>query len=134
MKRALFAAGAAVALFMATTWLALESGGVALVTTETRAGAARETHVWFAEIAGELWLEAGAPDNPWLLDAQERPRIRIAFPNEAPRAFAANPVRSSAAQQRVRAALHAKYGWRDSWVGLFVDASRSVAVKLEPVA
>jgi hypothetical protein len=30
----------------------------------------------------------------------------------------------------VRAALRAKYGWRDAWVGLLVDSSRSVAVRL----
>ncbi len=134
MKRLWLGIGAAVVLFLATTWLALESGGVALVTTQTRGADPRETHVWFAEISGERWLEAGAPNNSWFLDAQAQPRIRIAFPNEAPRAFVANPVRSGTAQKRVRQALHVKYGWRDAWLGLFVDASRSVAVKLEPAS
>ena len=134
MKRALLGAGAAVALFVATTWIALESGGVAVVTTETRGADPRETHVWFAEIAGERWLEAGAPSNPWFVAVQAQPRIRIAFPNEPPRTFVAEAVRSRAAQRLVRRALHAKYGWRDAWVGLFVDASASVAVKLEPAA
>ncbi len=134
MRRALLAAGAAVALFVPATWLALEASGVAVVTTTTREGSARETHVWFAEIAGELWLEAGTPENPWFRDVQAEPRLRIALLSEAPRAFVARPVPSRAARQRVRAALHAKYGWRDAWVGLFVDASRSLAVRLTPAS
>ena len=132
MKRALLAAAAAAGLLVAITWLALEAGGVAVVTTTTADGAPRETHVWFAEIDDVLWLEAGARENPWFAEAQRSPRIQLALPGAAAREFDAHPIPTAEAQQRVRAALHRKYGWRDAWVGLLVDASRSVAVRLEP--
>ncbi|HEU4429325.1 MAG TPA: hypothetical protein VFT98_11270 [Myxococcota bacterium] len=132
MRRALIALAAAVAVFVAVTWLALEGSGVAVVTTTTPDGSPRETHVWFAELGGVLWLEAGLPENPWFTDAQRSPRIRLALPGAVATAFDAHPVPTAEAQQRVRAALHHKYGWRDTWVGLLVDASRSVAVRLDP--
>jgi hypothetical protein len=46
--------------------------------------------------------------------------------------FIARPSRDPTAQARLRERLRAKYGLRDLWVGLFVDASRSYAVKLDP--
>jgi len=132
VKRTLIALGAAAALFVAITGLALESNGVAVVTTTRPDGSPRETHVWFAELDGVSWLEVGSPENPWFVDAQRSPHIQLALPGAAARPFDARPVPTAEAQQRVRAALHSKYGWRDTWVGLLVDASRSVAVRLEP--
>ncbi len=130
MKRAGLALVAAALAFVAITGIALESGGVAVVTSTAPGGALRETHVWFVELDGETWLEAGAPENPWFVDAQAAPRLRIRFPDGAVGHFRAEPARDAASQRRIREALHAKYGWRDAWVGMFVDASRSVAVRL----
>ena len=69
------AASVAVALlgFIATTWWALESIGVATVETQQADGALRQTHVWYVEPDGELWLEAGTPENGWFRDALESP-------------------------------------------------------------
>jgi len=114
------------------TWWALESSEVVVVTTEAADGTARETHVWFAENQGELWLEAGTPENPWYLDVLERPRLRLRAENGPEADFIAQPVPDHSAE--VRSLLSAKYGVRDRWVGLFVDSSRSVAVRLVPAA
>lgn len=46
-------------------------------------------------------------------------------------AFAALWV-EAAAPERVRALLRAKYGWRDAWVALLQNTSRSVAPRLRP--
>jgi hypothetical protein len=132
VKRAALALLAAVAAFAALTAFALEAGEVAVVITTAPDGAARRTHVWFARVDGALRLEAGAPENAWFVDAQAQPRLTLALPGEPPRAFVATPLRDVASQPRVRAALHAKYGWRDAWVGMLVDARRSVAVRLDP--
>ena len=59
----------------ATTWWALESGGVAVIETQTPGGSVRSTHVWYVEDNGELWLEAGTPENAWFLDAQQNPTV-----------------------------------------------------------
>jgi len=37
------------------------------------------------------------------------------------------------ARAPIRALLREKYGLRDRWVGLFVDQSRSLVVRLGPV-
>lgn len=133
MKRAFGVFAAAAAAFAAITGLALEWSGVAVVTTRTAAGAPRATHVWFADIDGEIWLEAGAPENPWFQDAQANPRLQLALPGAPLLDVVAVPDASAEAKRRVREALHAKYGWRDAWVGLFVDAARSLPVRAAAV-
>lgn len=115
------------------TILSLESGGVAIVETRTPDGGTRSTHVWFARHEGTLWLEAGAPGNPWFLDVQRSPRLFFSADGIA-KAYEAVPVPDAAARSLVRSLLRRKYGWRDRWVGLFVDSSRSLAVRLDPVA
>jgi hypothetical protein len=59
-----------------TGW-ALESGGVAVVVTTTAEGEPRETHVWFAERDGALWIEAGAPGNGGYVDATKSTPVRF---------------------------------------------------------
>ena len=113
--------------FGGITWFALESGGVAIVTT----GDERETHVWFAELDDGLWLEAGAPENPWVRDIVADPTLRLRLPDGTEQRYRATivPERS----RDVRTALRAAYGWRDIWVGQLVDAGRSQAVRLDPI-
>ncbi len=85
--------------------------------------------MWFVEREGVLWLEAGTPENPWFVDVGRDPRLGFQSDGRVGRFVArAVPEQSRA----VRDALSAKYGLRDRWVGLFVDASRSVAVRLDP--
>ncbi len=132
VKRLALGAVVAVVGSFLLTFVGLESGGVAVVTTQRADGAARETHVWFAEIDGELWLEAGTPENGWFVDVQKNPRSTLALPSGAPARYIARPDASVEAQRAVREALHAKYRWRDTWVGLLIDESRSVAVRLDP--
>jgi hypothetical protein len=132
MRIALALGGLAVASAVLLTWLALEASGVAIVTTRAADGSLRETRVWYVEDAGQLWLEAGAPENGWFRDVQADPRLRLQAPGRSGR-FAAEPDRSRPAQRRVRERLRAKYGWRDAWVGLLVDGSQSVAVRLRPL-
>jgi len=90
-------------------------------------GATRRTHVWFVERDGALWLEAGAPENGWFRDVSRDPRLRVTIDGATRHVRAEIAPAESAA---VRARLRTKYGWRDVWVGLLVDASRSVAVRL----
>jgi hypothetical protein len=131
MKRILVALAALAVGFAGVTWWALESSGVARVSTTAPDGGERVTHVWFVEDAGTLWLEAGAPENPWYRDVRERPELTFAADDRPAARYRAREVPGAAA--RVRALLRARYGWRDRWVGLWVDASRSTAVRLDPI-
>lgn len=135
MKRIALVLGAMAAAglaFAGVTLVALEAGGVAVAETRGPDGAVRRTHVWLAEADGALWLEAGAPGNPWFRDVLRDPHLVLETDGRRAR-YRAEPVPGEAARRRVRALLRAKYGWRDAWVGLWVDASRSVAVRLVPL-
>jgi hypothetical protein len=120
-----------VVAFAAITWWALEAGGVAVVDTRAPDGARRSTHVWYVERDSELWLEAGSPENAWFQDVQRDPLLVFRAEGASAR-YVARPVSDPDAQQQVRALLREKYGFRDRWVGLFVAASGSVAVRLLP--
>ncbi len=115
--------------FGLVTWWALESSGVAVIETRTPDGTLRSTHVWFAEPDGELWLEAGLPDSPWLQDIQQHPTLSFSATRRSGR-YAAHPIPGSSGHEKVRSLLREKYGLRDWWVGLLVDTSGSVAVRL----
>ena len=64
-KTTLVVLAATIGGFVAVTWWVLEAGGVAVIETRSPDGMLRSTHVWYAEPDGELWLEAGTPENPW---------------------------------------------------------------------
>jgi len=113
--------------FAATTWLALEWSGVAVVETQAADGSARQTHVWTVEREGFTWLEAGKPENPWFADASRDPHIRLRVDGRTVDALAEVVPEASPA---VRAAMRAKYGWRDAWVQMLVNANRATAVRV----
>ena len=113
--------------FAAITWLALERSGVAVVWTRGPAGAVRATHVWTVERDGATWLEAGEPENPWFADLRRDPQLSLELDGAKRDAVAEIVPEASPA---VRAAMRAKYGWRDRWVQLLVNANRATAVRL----
>jgi hypothetical protein len=121
----------ALVAFVSTTWWALESFGVATVETRQADGTLRQTHVWYVEPDGELWLEAGSPENGWFRDVLENPVLTFGAEQRAGR-YRAQPLGGAARHQKVRELIRAKYGFRDRWVGGLVDTSRSVAVRLAP--
>jgi hypothetical protein len=120
-----------VAAFGATTWWALESGGVAVIETRTPKGTVRSTHVWYTEPNKELWLEAGTPENAWFQDVQQNPVLTFRANGRSER-YVARPIDDPSGHSRIRSLIREKYGFRDRWVGLVVDPSRSVAVRLLP--
>lgn len=131
MKRVAVALLATGAGLVGLTWWALESGGVAIVETQSPDGSTRATHLWFVASGGQLWVEAGTPDNPWFRDIQTSPILTLRIDGwSSP--FRAEVVDEPATQQRIRGLLREKYGLRDWWVGHFVDSSRSVPVRLTP--
>ena len=131
VKPVLVVVATLLAAFGATTWWALESGGVAVVETRTPEGTVRSTHVWYTEVEEELWLEAGTPGNPWFQDVQQNPVLTFRASGRSAR-YVARPVDDLTSHDRIRSLIREKYGFRDRWVGLIVDTSHSVAVRLLP--
>jgi len=133
MKRlALGIAGCLVA-FAATTWWALESSNVAIAETVRPDGSVRRTHVWFARDDGELLLEAGTPSNGWYQDILQNPTLTLVIEGSKGR-FLAEPLPETMQHAHIRGLIRRKYGFRDQWVGILVDTSESVAVRLTPAA
>ena len=120
----LLALGAA---FAGITWLALEMGGVAVIETRAPDGTTHATHVWTVERDGALWLEAGSPTNAWFADLTRDPHLRLRVGSTTRDAVAEIVPEKSA---EIRAALRAKYGWRDAWIQMLVNANRSTAVRV----
>lgn len=131
MRRALAAAAVALLLFVTISGWALESSGVAVIETRAPDDEVRSTHVWHAVHEGDIWLEAGTPENPWFRDVLRSPRVVVSLGGSRGE-YLAEPVRAPDGHTRIRALLREKYGLRDCWVGLLVDTSRSVAVRLVP--
>jgi hypothetical protein len=134
LVRLLAAALASLAALAAITGWALESGGVLVVETASADGSTRSTHVWYAEHEGALWLEAGTPENGWFVDVRREPRLAVAAPSHLAGRYAVEILATPEAHQRIRSLLRAKYALRDRWIELLFDTSRSVAVRLVPLA
>jgi len=131
MRRALLVGVPLLLAFVGVTGWALESGGVAVVETRQLDGSTRSTHVWYGTNQGELWLEAGAPENSWFEDIQTSPRVVLRIEGK-PGVYLAEPIRNPSGHDQIRRLLREKYGLRDWWVALIFDTSRSVAVRLMP--
>ena len=131
VKRILGAVAILAVAFGVTTWWALESDDVAIVETRTADGTARVTHVWYSETNGALWLEAGTPENGWFRDVLQNPALNLTIDGRLTR-YVADPIVDPSGHQRIRSLMREKYGFRDRWVNLIVDTSRSVAVRLIP--
>jgi hypothetical protein len=117
--------------FVGLTWWALESSGVAVLETQRPDGSTRSTHVWHVTHNGELWLEAGTPENAWFQDVEGSPRVLLRLEGRSTE-YLAEPIRESSGHTTIRSLLREKYGVRDWWVALLFDTSRSVAVRLLP--
>lgn len=120
------------ALAAAVTWYALEGHDVAKLRTARDDGAWRQTHVWVVEEGEALWVEAATPERAWLLDIEANPLVEVERAGSTA-SYRASPAPGPAARDQLRAALRAKYGWADAWVGLFQDTSNAVAVRLDPI-
>jgi hypothetical protein len=128
LVRALLVTVAALAAF---TWWSLESSGVATIETRRPNGLMRKTHVWYVEAGGDLWVEAGTPENAWYVDIQREPSVVFEGGGHAGR-YEAQPVPGEVTHHRIRSLLREKYGIRDWWIGLIFDTSDGVAVQLVP--
>jgi hypothetical protein len=120
--------------FGAVTWAALESAEVVVLRTFDADGTAYESRVWIAgDEEGRAWIEAAEPRKPFYLRLIGRTEVELLRAGET-QVMRAVPLPGPEGHRRIRELLAAKYGWRDAWVGLLVDTSASVAVRLEPVA
>jgi hypothetical protein len=115
--------------FVLFTWWALEWEGVAILETRMADGSVRSTHVWYAEPDGELWVEAGTPQNGWYVDVQKDAVVSFHTPERSGE-YLAEPIAGEDAHRRIRRLLQEKYGLRDWWIDILFDTTHSVAVRM----
>jgi hypothetical protein len=130
--RALVALLAAVLLFGAVTWVALESNEVAVLRTRTPDGRFDQTRVWVADADGAALIEAATPERAWYQSLRMHPDVELLRDGE-PLRYRALPEPGPEGRERIRTLLREKYGWADWWVTLLQDTSQSVLVRLEPL-
>ena len=133
MKRVAISLAGFAILLVAVSWWALESSDVVPIETRGAGGKTRSTHVWWVESDQQIWLEAGSPSNGWFVGVGENPRVGISW-NDEPREYVAIPLPDATHHDWIRSAIRRKYGFRDRWINLLVDTSRSVAVRLVPAS
>jgi len=133
VKQTLSSLAALLVIFIAVTVLALESSEVITVETVMRnvneSSGIRRTHIWFVQTQTGVFLEAGSPTNPWVRDLRENPRIVLAGA-DLEGSYHATLDTSSIAHKNIRKLMREKYGWRDWWVDMLFDTSKSQLVTL----
>jgi hypothetical protein len=132
MKLLLRVIGGVVALLVAlfvVQIVASESGEVVRVTTVDGSGEQHETHLWVVEHDGHLWLRSGSATSGWYGRLKETPTLELERNGERREyTIAVDPSQISA----INRLMHEKYGWADGYIGLFIDHSKSVAIRLDP--
>ncbi|MGI9327436.1 MAG: hypothetical protein ACR2PZ_19615 [Pseudomonadales bacterium] len=114
------------------TYLALEIDGVISIQTLDGNQQPRVTHVWHVVHQQRLTLEAGHPDNPWVQDLAGSDQVSVRGDGlDGNYSFVVN--RAPSDHQLIRQLMRKKYGWRDSWISLLFDTSRSAMVQLDPI-
>jgi len=114
---------------------ASELGGeVVTLHTQAADGGDAVTRLWVVDDAGAQYLRAGNPSSAWLQRIQANPDILVERNGVATR-YRGVPVTGDPSQPaRVHALMRDKYGIADRIVSVLGDRSKSVPVRLDPVA
>ena len=132
LKKLLLTAFALVLALGAGTYLALESGGVITVTTTNQSTqSARETHIWYVLREGEILLEAGNPNNPWVADLERSSEVQLSGDGLDGR-YRLEIIQGEAGHAEIRGLMRDRYGWRDIWVAALFDTTQSRKVIAHP--
>ena len=110
--------------------VASETGEVVVVTTDAGGGESATTRLWVVDHDDAQWLRVGVEGAGWFGRMISNPVISMQR-GEVSAEYAAVPV--PAAITTVRGLMREKYGWRDWWVGMFVDQESATPVRLVAV-
>lgn len=121
---------AMLALLVGITFWALEWSEVAVLETRTEDGSWRETRVWYVlDESGNLLVEAGSFDSPWLRDVRRDPMLRFVIDGEREE-YKASIRPNPDGHHDIRRRLRERYGLRDLWIATLFDTSTSQEVEL----
>ena len=110
------------------TYIALELRDVAEIETyDAKNTEFRRTHVWYIQDNGRLLLEAGNPHNSWVADLTQPGKVRI-FGQGIAGEYEVTK-HDAISHTEIRQRIRAQYGWRDWWVSLIFDTSKSFMIE-----
>jgi hypothetical protein len=101
-----------------------------VVTTVDAAGEAVETRLWIVDYQDSGWLRAGTPGAGWFARLQANPNVSVER-GATVADYTAVPVAEEIVA--VNALMMDKYGWAESYIGLFFSRAESVPIRLDPV-
>ena len=118
-----------VLIWYAIQTIAAESGEVVVLTTLDANANDLETRLWVVDHEASQWLRSGSKIQSWYRNLLERPEVEVQRGAEG-QLYTAVP--SAESQEVINRLMQEKYGWADSYVGLFFSRANSVAIRLDP--
>ena len=131
VKRLVGAAIVLAVLVFGLQMLASESGEVVVVRTFDASGGSHETRLWIVDDHGTAWLRAGQPEASWYQRVRANPDIQVERGGDLYE-YRAFPIEGGPTVSHVNNLMFAKYGWAEQVIGIMIDRSRSVAIRLDP--
>lgn len=119
------------AAFFALQMYASERGEVVVLTTQDETGQPKTTRIWVVDYQDHAWLRAGSASSGWAKRLIATPIIKVQRGNQTLQ-FTAVPTPDAVVP--INALFAAKYGWSDDLVGMMVDHSKSLPIRLDPRA
>jgi hypothetical protein len=115
-------------LLVGLQMFAAENGEVILITTRDLTGGEHDTSLWIVESDGHQWLRSGTATSGWYTRLTQTPSldlrrhgVRVAYNIEV----------VPAQLPEINRLMHEKYGWADTYVGLFAPHDRAVPIRLD---
>lgn len=120
---------AALVLLVGLQMFAAENGEVVVVSTRDLAGGEHHTSLWIVDSGGHQWLRCGSPKSLWYARLIQTPSLDL----QRGGALASYNIEAVPAQlPEINRLMHEKYGWADTYVGLFTPHDRSIPIRLDP--
>jgi hypothetical protein len=132
MRLLLLAVGILAAAIVTLSAFAIDEGEVVTLVSVDGANAQFETSVWIVAVDGVQWLRATRPDALWLARIRNHPEVEIVRGGHRRESFLATPIDGLEERTEINEEMARKYGAADGILRRFVDADRSVPVRLDP--
>lgn len=133
IKKLLSFLGALVGLLVvvfAVQLVASETGEVVVLRTSDEAGAEKLTRLWVVDHQGAQYLRAGAGESSWYLALLANPEVHVER-RGVDGSYTAVPAPEE--REAVNSLMGAKYGWRESFIGVLVGGRASaMPIRLDP--
>jgi hypothetical protein len=100
----------------APDWNAVKDVGNVEIVTTNEDGSARETTIWLAVVDGQGYIRTGS--TRWKANVERNPDVTLRI-DEAEYPLRVEFVTDPELKAQVEQALHEKYGFSDSLVGIF---------------